>query len=563
MGFLYQSQKFEFAPTGRGGHRLRFPWNYFLLGVCSLLLTPARPIAAPAMDRPNIIVMLADDLGWADVGFHGGPIDTPGLDRLAREGLELERFYTTPICSPTRAALMTGRDPMRLGIAYAVIMPWRNNGVHPDEHFMPESFRAAGYQTAMVGKWHLGHSQQTYHPNERGFEHFYGHLHTEVGYFPPFAAQGGRDFQRNGVSIEDEGYETFLMGEEASRWIRDRDKNKPFFLYVPFLAPHTPLDAPEDLQEKYADLVDDREPTRSRESDRSRMIGKLTLRPSARPMYAAVVDAMDQAIAQILDTLDQQGIADNTIVLFFSDNGGAAYATGGADNAPLRGGKGDTFEGGIRVVSVMRWPKEIPAGEKFPEISSVMDVFPTLAAAAGVSSGAAKELDGRNLWPAIQGTGKAPALDDYLFFTSETPIRGSFSFTAFDDEWKLVQEIQQGFLSADVTNYLFRIDDDPHERNNLAAANPEVVARMSDAIQRWRLLYPVSGTRSELVPPPGWRAPLDWATYPRPIESLGPEPAPGMPPEGALTALDWMHGEGGLLIYDCEPWSFLQGGLCQ
>jgi len=192
-----------------------------------------------------------------------------------------------------------------------------------------------------------------------------------------------------------------------------------------------------------------------------------------------------------------------------------------------------------------------------------MDVFPTLAAAAGVSSGAAKELDGRNLWPAIQGTGKAPALDDYLFFTSETPIRGSFSFTAFDDEWKLVQEIQQGFLSADVTNYLFRIDDDPHERNNLAAANPEVVARMSDAIQRWRLLYPVSGTRSELVPPPGWRAPLDWATYPRPIESLGPEPAPGMPPEGALTALDWMHGEGGRLIYDCEPWSFLQGGLCQ
>ena len=181
MGLLYQSQKFEFAPAGRGGHRLRFPWNHFLLGVCSLLLTPAPPIAAAATDRPNIIVMLADDLGWADVGFHGGPIDTPGLDRLAREGLELERFYTTPICSPTRAALMTGRDPMRLGIAYAVIMPWRNNGVHPDEHFMPESFRAAGYQTAMVGKWHLGHSQQTYHPNERGFEHFYGHLHTEVG----------------------------------------------------------------------------------------------------------------------------------------------------------------------------------------------------------------------------------------------------------------------------------------------------------------------------------------------------------------------------------------------
>ena len=118
-------------------------------------------------DRPNVIVIVADDLGWSDVGFHGGPIDTPSLDRLAGEGMELRRFYTTPICSPTRAALMTGRDPIRLGVVYAVIMPWSVAGIHPDEHFMPESFLAAGYQTAMVGKWHLGHAQQTYHPNQR------------------------------------------------------------------------------------------------------------------------------------------------------------------------------------------------------------------------------------------------------------------------------------------------------------------------------------------------------------------------------------------------------------
>ena len=122
--------------------------------------------------------VVADDLGWNDVGFHGGDIDTPALDKLADEGVSLNRFYTTPICSPTRAALMTGRDPMRLGLAYSVILPWDNNGVHPEEHFMPESFRAAGYQTAMVGKWHLGHAQMSYHPNQRGFEHFYGHLHT-------------------------------------------------------------------------------------------------------------------------------------------------------------------------------------------------------------------------------------------------------------------------------------------------------------------------------------------------------------------------------------------------
>ena len=160
---------------------------------------------AAKVASPNIIIVVADDLGWNDVGFHGGDIDTPALDKLADEGVSLNRFYTTPICSPTRAALMTGRDPMRLGVAYSVILPWDNNGVHPEEHFMPESFRAAGYQTAMVGKWHLGHAQMSYHPNQRGFEHFYGHLHTEVGYFSPFANMGGSDFQRNGETIYDEG----------------------------------------------------------------------------------------------------------------------------------------------------------------------------------------------------------------------------------------------------------------------------------------------------------------------------------------------------------------------
>jgi len=537
------------------------------LALLASLLCSVGAAAVTKPPAPNVVIFLADDLGWADVGFRGGPIDTPAIDRLAREGVELGRFYTTPICSPTRAALMTARDPMRLGVAYAVIMPWSNNGIHPDEHFMPESFQAAGYQTAIIGKWHLGHAQETYHPNRRGFDHFFGHLNTEVGYFPPFKNQGGKDFQQNGQSIPDDAiaedaYESFVLADEAVRFIEDRDKSRPFFLYMPFIAPHTPLDAPDDLKAKYKDLEDDRLPTRSRNTDRSRQIAKLTLRPSARPMYAAVVDAMDQAIGRVLDAIDEQGIADDTIVLFFSDNGGAAYATGGADNVPLRGGKGDTFEGGIRVVSLLRWPGHLEAGSHYDEILSVMDVFPTLAAAAGVEPGAWRTLDGRNAWPAIQ-SGEAVPLDDYLFFASETPLRGSFHLTAFDDDWKLVQEIEQGFLSAEVTNHLFQIDNDPHERNNLAAQHPDVVARMSDAIQRWRLRYPVSGTRSTLVPPPGWRAPRDWATYPQPVAELLSEPAPGMPPANALRPLDWMQGEGGRLIYDCEPWGFVKGGLCK
>ena len=176
------------------------------------------------------------------MGFRGGPIDTPSIDRLAAEGVELDRFYTTPICSPTRAALRAGRDPMRLVVAHVAIMPWRNNGIHPDEHFMPQSFQAAGYQTTLVGKCHLGHAQETCHPNRRGFDHFYGHLHTEeVGHCPPFSNQGGKDFQRNADSMGDQGYETYLLADEASRWIRERDKKRPFFLYVLFIPPHAPL----------------------------------------------------------------------------------------------------------------------------------------------------------------------------------------------------------------------------------------------------------------------------------------------------------------------------------
>jgi len=530
-----------------------------LLFIFTAIASATAPAQTPA--RPNVIVMVADDLGWNDVGFHGGDIDTPSLDRLAAEGMELTRFYTTPICSPTRAALMTGRDPIRLGVAYGVILPWDTIGIHPDEHFLPESFLAAGYQTAMVGKWHLGHAQMTYHPNNRGFQHFYGHLHTEVGFYPPFANQGGVDFQRNGVSIDDQGYETFLLADEASRYIRERDTSKPFFLYLPFIAPHTPLDAPQELQDKYREINTDLAPSRARLTDDTRRVAKLMGMESARPMYAAVVDAMDQAIGTVLETLDREGIADNTLVLFFSDNGGAAYSVGGADNAPLRGGKGETFEGGIRVVSIIRWPGHIPAGEKMTSIMTAMDVFPTLSEATGVPALNRRAFDGHSLWPAVAGGADMPR-DELVYFASETPIYGHFNLTAFNDEWKLVQEIEQDQLATTVTNYLFRITDDPNEYNNLAQNHPEIVQRLAGKIHDWRALYPVNGTRSRLVPPPGWRAPKDWATYPVPLAELQSDPAPGMAPDARTERiLDFQHGDRGRLTYDCTPRRWL-GGFC-
>jgi arylsulfatase B len=531
-----------------------------LLLPCSLLLLSSLLLTANGQERPNVIIIVADDLGWNDVGFHGGDIDTPSLDKLAEEGVTLDRFYTTPICSPTRAALMTGRNAMRLGVGYGVILPWDNTGVHPDEKFLPQSFLAAGYQTAMVGKWHLGHAQQTFHPNNRGFEHFYGHLHTEVGYYPPFANQEGKDFQLNGISINDQGYETDLLAEEASRYIRERDPDKPFFLYLPFLAPHTPLDAPQALQDKYKDINTDLAPARSAQTDGTRRIASLMLRPSARPMYAAVVDAMDQAIGQVLSTLDNEGIANNTIIVFFSDNGGAAYSVGGADNAPLRGGKGETFEGGIRVVSLIRWPEKLVSGRKMSSIMTVMDIMPTLADAADIPLLEGFPLDGRSLWPAISD-GMPSARDDYVFFASETPIYGHFNLTIFNDEWKLVQEIDQDQLTTNLTNHLFRISEDPYEYNNLAESQPAVVADLAARIRAWRALYPINGTRSHLMPPPGWRAPRDWANYPRPLETLQDHAAPGMPPPGLEKLLDQQHGERGRLVYDCETKWYL-AGLC-
>jgi len=529
------------------------------LALTAFALIAPGAVAQDGARHPNVLVIVADDLGWNDVGYHGGDIDTPSLDRLAREGMQLDRFYTTPICSPTRAALMTGRDPIRLGVAYGVILPWDNIGVNPDEHFMPQSFLAAGYQTAMVGKWHLGHAQQSYHPNERGFEHFYGHLHTEVGYYPPFANQGGKDFQRNGVSIDDRGYETWLLADEVSRYIRERDPAKPFFVYMPLIAPHTPLAAPPELVEKYRDINTELAPARSTQTDTTRRIAKLMLQPSARPLYAAVVDAMDQAIGRVLQTLDDEGIADQTIVLFFSDNGGAAYSVGGADNAPLRGGKGETFEGGIRVVSLLRWPGRIDPGSRLEQIMTVMDVFPTLGEAAGVALQNRFPLDGRSMWPAIVD-GKPQPREEPVYFVSEIPIYGHFNLTAFDDEWKLVQEVDQDQLGATVTNHLFRIEDDPYEHNNLASEHPEVVGELAALIRERRALHPISGTRSVLVPPPGWRPPLDWADYPIPLDRLQPRTTTGMAPdERTLRVLDMQHGERGRLIYDCRPKWWLLG----
>ena len=476
---------------------IRFVHHAVLLQSVILLgISPASASVATS-NAPNVVILLADDLGWADVGYHDGEIKTPAIDRLAREGVRIERFYSAPICSPTRAALLTGRDPLKLGIAYDQLHPWYNAGLSPEAYTLAEAFAEAGYQTALVGKWHLGHTQAHQLPNAHGFEHFHGHLHTNTDYWK-HEREGAHDLQENGKSISRPGeYLTHIQQREAVRFIQERDPERPFLLYVPFTAPHSPMQAPEEAIDRYSHLPEEH----------------------FRRTYAAMVDEMDRAIAAILETLDEQEIAKDTLVLFFSDNGG--FRNFGALNTPLRGEKGQTFEGGIRVPAIMRWIGQLPAGASTEAQTTVMDMFPTLAAAASVPLNPAAPFDGRNMWPVFR-RGETASAPPPIFFASEIPLPGMIHLAVIDLPWKLVQIVHEGQTETRVRNFLFRILEDPNEEKNLAPEHPEMVERLAGEIRAWRSQHPLAGTRGTLVPHPGWVAPHDWADAVVPAALLQP-----------------------------------------
>jgi len=486
-----------------------------------------RAVAQPSYSQPNIIILLADDLGWADLGFRGSDIETPNIDRLAQEGLTLNRFYAMPICTPTRSALMTARDPMKLGTVYAGFQPWQNGGVSPEEHFMPQSFQAAGYQTAMIGKWHLGHTFEPLVPTSRGFDHFFGHLNTQVDYYDYTVAKG-YDLQENGKSVQrPESYATDVHAQESVRYLTElRDPDKPFFMYVPFLAPHAPMQAPKALEAKY--------------SDRSN-------RPFTKRTYAAMVDSLDQAVGQILNTLDSQGLTDNSLVFFFSDNGGLEAF--GADNGPYRGGKLQTFEGGIRVNALLRWPDKIKAGTTTNDVVSVLDVFPSLADAAGVKMGHEKKIDGQDRWRAMISSGDDPRKGD-LYFASNSPIFNKYHLSVLEAKWKLVQIIDHQSQSTEVENFLFDLPNDPGEQNNLADRHPEHVERMAEKIRMWRSRHPINGVRVALSPHPGWRAPLDYANSVAPTETIQEEGYDTYVSGIRAKILQKRHTDKGLITYE-------------
>ena len=427
--------------------------------LCLGMLAAVQAVAAETRP-PNIIVILADDLGNADLGYRGSDIRTPNIDKLAKEGVRLESFHGMPVCTPARAALMTGRYPMRYGLQTLVIFPNHSYGLPTDERTLPQALKEAGYQTAMVGKWHLGHADQKYWPQNRGFDHFYGNTVGEVDYFT-HQRSGVTDWQRNGKFISEEGYVTTLFGDEAVRLIEKQDKNKPFFLYFASLAPHAPYQAPKADEDRYASTIKD--PTRR--------------------TYAAMITSLDDQVGRIVAALDKRGMRENTLIIFSSDNGGprsAVVASGAhskeeraasgvkqeslpASNGDLRGGKGSLHEGGVRVPTIFNWPAKLKP-RVVNEPLHMVDVMPTVLALAGAKANPAeKPLDGKDIWATV-AEGKPSAHEDIL--VNVEAFRGS----VIKGNWKLVK-----IALLPGKTELFDLAADPGEKNNVAEQNPEVV----------------------------------------------------------------------------------------
>ncbi len=458
-------------------------FNMLKTFVIFLICACCTSVIAEETIRPNILIILADDLGWNDVGYHGSAIETPNIDRIAQEGIELDRFYAQPSCSPTRAGLMTGKIPMRLGI-YRPLNKSSERGIPLSERLMPEYFADQGYQSFMVGKWHLGHHKRAMLPNQRGFEHFYGSFTGGIGYWNKVHG-GGYDWQRNGVTVREDGYVTHLLVDEIRKLLENRDKERPNFMYAAFQAPHLPNEAPDDTVAKYADIFGGH-PNPNRQ------------------LHAAMVDELDQAIGEVLSIYNDLNMLQNTIVLFVSDNGGlvqpgppdthtlvqkistpavkwldrpmfipgleflaANSFDGGSDNSPLQGGKTMATEGGVRVPAAIWWPGYLEKRTHTSQMT-IADVLPTMLDAIGAREQIPGDLDGRTQLNALNaGVSERP---DYAV---SALISG---LSMYRWPWKLV---------GTETPQLFNVREDPLEQFDLAATEPELVSVLTTKLATW------------------------------------------------------------------------------
>lgn len=443
----------------------------------TVALTLLTSLAAAADRAPNLIVILADDLGWADLGHDGSKIDTPNLDRLAQEGVKLTHYRSSaPMCSPTRAALLTGRYPHSVGVPELASPDVRGNvpilALAHAATTIPEALKPAGYHSSLVGKWHLGHASKNW-PRTHGFDEFWGSL---IG-TPRFWDVKETFHNETPINVTGQGYYTDQLAAKTVEFIRrDAATAKPFFLYLAFNAPHYPLEAPMELVTKY----------RRRFPDRGLFA-----------IYAAMVERLDTGIGHVLATLDELKISENTLVVFTSDNGPTgeimSYGPENADfsNGPHRGYKFGTTEGGLRVPFIARWPGKLPAGAVRSGHAITMDILPTLLDAAGVTPAAHHEIHGTSILPLLRGE----------TFTRQGALHweNQQNYAVHDGDWKLVKRAWEKHAR------LYRPAEDIGEDHDLSAKNPGKVAELTALHVTWRQRhYP------NAVPPVTKRTPLQF-----------------------------------------------------
>ncbi|MEN6495146.1 MAG: sulfatase [Thermoguttaceae bacterium] len=441
--------------------------RFLMIGVCAAMAmfvaTHARAAAGPAKP-PNIVILLADDLGYGDLGFQGGKdIPTPHVDSLAANGVRFTNGYVSgPYCSPTRAGLITGRYQTRFGHEFN---PAGERGLPKRETTIADRLKAAGYATGLVGKWHLGATPEL-RPQKRGFDEFFG-FHGGAHVY--FAEQSQTIFRGDSPVVEKE-YLTDAFAREAVSFI-DRHQSHPFFLYLAFNAVHTPMHATDARLKRFASIQDEQ-----------------------RRTYAAMLSALDEAVGRVLDKLRASGLEENTLIFFFSDNGGPTMPTttiNGSSNAPLRGSKRTTLEGGVHVPFVLQWKGKLPAGRVYRQPVIQLDVLPTALAAAGVPAKASWKLDGVNLLPYLEETQLGTPHDSlYWRMGPQRAIRKG--------DWKLVQyDVNADLKTAEsgvasrsgwptVTSpRLYNVAEDVGETWDLATAHPEKVQELDAAWQAW------------------------------------------------------------------------------
>ena len=423
-----------------------------------------------AAQRPNIVVLFADDAGYADFGFQpGARADmkrlTPHIDSIARDGVRFSAAYMSgAVCSPSRAGLMTGRYQQRFGHDNNIPPGYMKSGLPLGGTFGAKRLQAGGYKTGLVGKWHLGYPA-AYHPNKRGFDWFYGCLQGSRSYFPyKTKPTANRVLQENGRATPEVGYVTDRLGEAACRFIGEH-RDEPFYLFVSFTAPHGPLQAKPEHLEKLA-----------------------TIPAGRRRRYAGLVVSLDENVGKILASLATNKLESRTLVIFTNDNGGQTRT--GANNQPLRGRKGQLWEGGIRVPCAMRWPGRIEAGSVIDDPISSLDFLPTFLAISGARPKPSWKLDGINLLPRLRG--KADSLPERDLYWRGGGSGGPIAVRR--GPWKMVhnRQIMGG------RPLLFRLDGDVGEAKNVAGDHPERLAELVKAASGWEagLIEPLWGKGS-------------------------------------------------------------------